>query len=84
MEIPKIATVYRYKVIKGENKGKIVKSFDSIYFDPCFGIVPCGNMPIATFDDEYEYIMFVEELELIDSYTFDVSSYKEAENEDSN
>ena len=81
MGFPKTATIYTYKVIKGENKGKIVKSFDSIYFDPYFCVVPCKNMPIATFDDEYEYIMFVEELELIDSYTFDVSQYMEAENE---
>lgn len=80
MEIPKTATVYRYKVIKGEHKGKIVESFDSIYFDPYFCVVPCENMPIATFDDEYEYIMFVEELELIDSYMFDVSSYMEKRN----
>ena len=47
--------VYKYKIINGDYKDKIVKSFSDYTFMP-------SNAPVSIFDDEHEYIVSASEI----------------------
>jgi len=47
--------VYKYKIIKGDYKDKIVKSFSDYTLMP-------SNAPVSVFDDEHEYIVSASEI----------------------
>lgn len=47
--------VYKYKIIAGDYKDKIVKSFSDYTLMP-------SNAPVSVFDDEHEYIVSASEI----------------------
>ena len=53
--------IIHFEVIKGENKGKKVYSFQEAYADALMSPIQA----IPTYDNDYEYVMFLNELKMI-------------------
>lgn len=58
--------LYTYKVTSGKFKGRTVGSFQNALF-----IQP--NIPVSCFDNENEYLLYSDDLELIKSEPFNIS-----------
>ena len=62
--------VYKYKIIEGDYKDKVVKSFSDYTFMP-------SNASVSVFDDEHEYIVSASEIVRIAETTTSTISFEQ-------